>query len=182
VFIIGDDPVQAGLVASLNRPGGNVTGVSLIIGELVAKRFELLTELVSNAAMIAVLVNPSNRIAETDAREAQLAARAHGRQIVLLNASNAAEIDAAFATVAQQGAGAILFGSDILFTSQLNRYSPDESRVGVNIGGFPALLQDRRAVPTATTIAGARRSVGQPGLAIFLGIRAHSSPWLLLNA
>jgi putative ABC transport system substrate-binding protein len=118
VFIVGDDPVRAGLVASLNQPGGNLTGVSLIIGELVTKRFELLAELVPKATTIAVLVNPANPIAENDAKEAQLAARARGRQVVLLNASNAAEIDAAFSTVAQRGASALLFGSDILFTSQ----------------------------------------------------------------
>src|SRR5262249_2926455 len=103
VFIMGDDPIQAGLVASLNRPGGNVTGVSLIIGEVVAKRFELLAALVPNAATVAMLVNPLNPIAENDAREAQLAASGHGRQIVLLNASNAAEIDRAFATIEQRG-------------------------------------------------------------------------------
>jgi putative ABC transport system substrate-binding protein len=70
VFIMGDDPIQAGLVASLNRPGGNVTGVSLIIGEVVAKRFELLAELAPNAATVAMLVNPSNPIAENDERGA----------------------------------------------------------------------------------------------------------------
>jgi ABC-type uncharacterized transport system substrate-binding protein len=131
VFIVGDDPVRAGLVASLNQPGGNVTGVSLIIGEVVAKRFALLTELVPNAATIAVLVNPSNPIAETDATEAQSAARSRGRQIVLLNASNAAEIDAAFATVAQRGAGALLFGSDILFTSRRDQLVALARRHGI---------------------------------------------------
>jgi ABC-type uncharacterized transport system substrate-binding protein len=132
VFIIGNDPVRAGLVASLNRPGGNVTGVSLIITELVAKRFELLAELVPNAASIAMLINPANPLhAETDAREVQSAAHARGRQIVLLHASNAAEIDAAFASVAQRGAGALLFGSDILFTSQREQLAALARRHGI---------------------------------------------------
>jgi putative tryptophan/tyrosine transport system substrate-binding protein len=132
VFIVGNDPVRAGLVASLNRPGGNVTGVSLIITELVAKRFDLLAELVPNAASIAMLINPSNLLhAETDAREGQSAAHARGRQIVLLHASNAAEIDAAFATVAQRGAGALLFGSDILFTSQRQQLAALARRHGI---------------------------------------------------
>src|SRR5260370_418907 len=86
VFIMGDDPVKTGLVASLNRPGGNVTGVSLFIRELLSKRFELLTELVPNAATIALLVNPANPNAATDVRDAQLAARRRGRQLVVLNA------------------------------------------------------------------------------------------------
>jgi putative tryptophan/tyrosine transport system substrate-binding protein len=132
VFIVGNDPVRAGLVPSLNRPGANVTGVSLVITDVVGKRFELLAELVPNAAIIAMLINPSNPLhADTDAREAQLAARAHGRQIVLLNASNAAEIDAAFAVVAQRGAGALLFGSDILFTNQHERLAALARRHGI---------------------------------------------------
>jgi putative ABC transport system substrate-binding protein len=118
VFIIGEDPVRTNLVASLNRPGGNVTGVTLIITDVVTKRFELLAELVPNATTIAVLVNPSAPSANTDAGEAQLAARATGRQMVLLNAKNPTEIEAAFATIAQRGVGALLFGTDILFTSQ----------------------------------------------------------------
>jgi putative ABC transport system substrate-binding protein len=131
VFIVGDDPVRTGLVASLNRPGGNVTGVSLIIGELVAKRLELLAELVPSANTIALLVNPSNPIAESDAREAQLASRSSGRQIVVLNASNAAEIDAAFATATRRGAGALLFSSHILFTNQREQLAALARRYGV---------------------------------------------------
>ena len=100
VFITGADPVKDGLVAGLNRPGGNVTGASLFVAELVAKRLELLAEMVPNATTIGVLVNPANPNAETDAQEAQSAAHTRGRKIVLLNARDAAEIDTAFATIA----------------------------------------------------------------------------------
>jgi putative tryptophan/tyrosine transport system substrate-binding protein len=133
VFIIGDDPVKTGLVASLNRPGGNVTGVNLFIGELVTKRLDLLTEMVPNATTIAVLVNPDNPNAETDAKEAQTAAYARGRQIVLLNASNVAEIDAAFATIAQRGVGALLIGTDIFFTSRRDQLVALASRHGIPV-------------------------------------------------
>jgi putative ABC transport system substrate-binding protein len=131
VFMMGDDPVQIGLVASLNRPGGNVTGVSLFIRELMSKRFELLTELVPNAATIALLVNPANPNAATDVRDAQVAARGRGRQIVVLNASTTAEIDQAFASLVQQGAGALLIGTDIFFTNQRAQIVALASRYGV---------------------------------------------------
>ena len=133
VFIIGDDPVKTGLVASLNRPGGNVTGVNLFIGELVTKRLDLLTEMVPNATTIAVLVNPDNPNAETDAKEAQTAAHARGRQIVLLNASNVAEIDAAFATIAQRGVSALLIGTDIFFTNRRDQLVALASRHGIPV-------------------------------------------------
>jgi putative ABC transport system substrate-binding protein len=122
VFIMGDDPVRAGLVASLNRPGGNVTGVSLFLAELLAKRFDLLSELVPQAATIAVLVNPNNPNVESDKRSAQAAARTRGRQLLIVSASSVGEIDAAYATLAQQGAGALLIGTDILFTNQRDQF------------------------------------------------------------
>ena len=118
VFIMGDDPVRAGLVVSLNRPGGNITGVSLIIAELLAKRFDLLSELVPQAATIALLVNPSNPNTEIDKKNAQAAASTRGRQLVILNASSIAEIDVAYETAAQKQIGALLIGTEILFTNQ----------------------------------------------------------------
>jgi putative ABC transport system substrate-binding protein len=141
VFVMGDDPVKTGLVASLNRPGGNVTGISLIIGELVAKRFELLTELVPDAATIAVLLNPTNPNSQTDTRDVQAAARSRGRQIALLYASNATEIDAAFVALAQRGAGALLIGTDIFFTSRSGQLVALASRHRI-----PAMLQWRESV------------------------------------
>ena len=107
VFIVGD-PVGAGLVASLARPGGNLTGVSILAVELMRKRLELLSELVPQARVIALLVNPNNAAAERVIRDTQEAARAKGVQLRILKASTESEIDGAFATLVQLHAGALL--------------------------------------------------------------------------
>jgi putative tryptophan/tyrosine transport system substrate-binding protein len=116
VFSAADDPVRLGLVASFNRPGGNLTGVSLISGELVAKRLDLLHKLIPNAAVIALLRNPSNP-AEAVERDEQAAAHATGQNIVLLNAVSESEIDAAFAELAQKRVDALLVNADATFTA-----------------------------------------------------------------
>jgi putative ABC transport system substrate-binding protein len=119
VFISAEDPVRLGLVASLARPGGNATGINILTGELVAKRLELLRELVPGAARVAVLVNPANATsAETTLRDVEPAARAIGLQIQLLNASSGSEIDAVFATFVRERPDALLVGADALFTSR----------------------------------------------------------------
>ena len=100
VFLVTEDPVKLGLVASLARPGGNVTGINFFSGELTAKRLELLRELVPAATRVAVLVNPANAAnTETTLRDVEAAARAIGLQIQVLNASTSREINAAFATL-----------------------------------------------------------------------------------
>ena len=96
IFTLGGDPVKSGLVASLNRPGGNLTGVSGLVNALVGKRLELLRELVPSAGSIGVLVNPRNPIASDDMRDVQDAAGKLGLQTLVGNASNTGEIDAAF--------------------------------------------------------------------------------------
>src|SRR5262249_24093532 len=111
VFNIGADPVELGLVASLNRPGGNVTGVAMLAVELEAKRFELLHELVPAAALIAFLVNPSNPQVETQLTDVQKAARAIGRRVLVLQASSEGELNAAFATLVKEQADALLVGA-----------------------------------------------------------------------
>ncbi len=118
VFIVGADPVELGLVASLNRPGGNLTGVSIMGVKLEAKRLELLRELVPGAALIAMLVNPSNAQAETQSRELERAARAVGQQVLILSASTEDELETAIATLVRERAGALLVGADTFFTSQ----------------------------------------------------------------
>jgi putative ABC transport system substrate-binding protein len=116
VFSIGSDPVEVGLVASLNQPGGNITGVSMLQTTVTGKRLELLHELVPAARSIAFLVNPTNpAFAEPETRAVQAAARVLGVQLVLLNASSAGEMDAAFATLVRERVGALLIGSDIFF-------------------------------------------------------------------
>ena len=119
VFIVAEDPVRLGLVASLARPGGNLTGINFFSGELAAKRLELLRELVPAAARVAVLVNPANAAnTETTLRDVEAAARAMGLQIQVLNASTSREIDAAFATFVRERPDALFVGSDPFFTSR----------------------------------------------------------------
>jgi putative ABC transport system substrate-binding protein len=119
VFIVGEDPVRLGLVASLARPGGNLTGVNIVSGELTAKRLELLRELVPAASRVAVLVNPANPAnAETTVRDVEPAARVIGLQIQVFNASTSREIDAAFATLVRERPDALFVGNDGFFTSR----------------------------------------------------------------
>ena len=118
VFAIGADPVELGLVASLNRPGGNVTGVAMLVVELEAKRFELLHELVPTAALSAFLVNPDNPQAETQVDDVQRAARTIGQRVIVLRASNERELYKTFATLARERVDALLVGGDTFFTSQ----------------------------------------------------------------
>jgi putative tryptophan/tyrosine transport system substrate-binding protein len=117
VFVAGGDPVVAGLVASLARPGGNLTGVSFITAELLPKRFELLSELVPQAKVIAVLVNPNIRSLanELAIRAVQEAAQAKGLQLRIVKASTESEIDAAFAALLQQQVGALAVLGDPFF-------------------------------------------------------------------
>ena len=115
VFVVGSDPVTAGLVASLNRPGGNLTGASILNVDVTPKRLELLHELVPTATIGALLVNPANPYSVPEALEAQAAAHALRLQLHVLNASNKNEIDTAFATLHQQRVDAFLVGADPLF-------------------------------------------------------------------
>ncbi len=111
VFATGSDPVSDGLVASLNRPGGNVTGVSFISGVLGPKRLELLRQLVPRAKTIAMLVNPSTAETVTERSDVQAAAQAIGQQLIILDVSSDRDIERAFATFVQRGAGALLVGT-----------------------------------------------------------------------
>jgi putative tryptophan/tyrosine transport system substrate-binding protein len=119
VFAVADDPVQLGLVANLARPGGNATGINFFVGELVAKRLELLRELVPAATRVAVLVNPANAPnTEITLRDVEPAARAMGLQIQVLNASTSREIDSAFASLMRERPDALFVGNDAFFTSR----------------------------------------------------------------
>jgi len=118
VFVVGEDPVRLGLVASLARPGGNLTGINILSGELTAKRLNLLREMVPGAARIAVLVNPANVMTENALRDVAAAARVMGLQIQVLNASTSREIDAAFATFVRERPDAVFVGLDVFFISR----------------------------------------------------------------
>ncbi|SEF15026.1 putative ABC transport system substrate-binding protein [Rhizobiales bacterium GAS191] len=132
VVATGDDPVKYGLVASLSRPTGNITGVTLFVDVLAAKRLEILTEVAPTAAL-AILVNPRNPNGESEMRDAQAEAQQSGRELRVLTASNEGEIDAAFATLAQQAGAALTIGTDTFF------YSRPDQLVG---------LAARHAIPT----------------------------------
>jgi ABC-type uncharacterized transport system substrate-binding protein len=121
VFSSGADPVELGLVASLARPGGNLTGVNFISIELMPKRLELLSELVPETRVIALLVNPNNPIAERIIGNMQEAAGAKGVQLGILKASTESEIDTAFATLVQQHAGGLIVGGDTFFANRLDQ-------------------------------------------------------------
>jgi ABC-type uncharacterized transport system substrate-binding protein len=118
VFAVSDDPVRLGLVASLARPGGNLTGINFLTAELVAKRLELLRELVPAARRLAVLVNPAGPGYEITLRDVEPAARAMGLQIRVLNASTSREINAAFATIVREQLDALFVSTDPFFTSR----------------------------------------------------------------
>ena len=122
VFATGEDPVKVGLVASLNRPGGNLTGISFYnSADLHSKQLEFLREVVPKAAVIGLLVNPTQAAAESQQSDAQMAARALGKQILIVNASSEHDFDMAFATLAQQRAGALLIAGSAFFTGQRDR-------------------------------------------------------------
>ena len=119
VFSVGVDPVAVGLVASLNRPGGNLTGVTNLNAEILPKRLELMHELVPTATTIALLVNPSNPlVAETESRDAQTAARTLGLQLHVLHASTDRDFDTVFASLAQMRAVALVINTDVFFNSR----------------------------------------------------------------
>jgi putative ABC transport system substrate-binding protein len=121
VFVVGSDPVSTGLVARLNRPGGNATGASLLTSAVLAKRLELLHELVSGAAIMGTLVNSSNPNTSSDLKELQIAAKALGIELRILGASNEREIEDAFASTVHQQVGALLINADTFFDARRNQ-------------------------------------------------------------
>jgi putative ABC transport system substrate-binding protein len=161
VFVSGDDAVAAGLVASLARPGGNLTGVSFLDVELMPKRLDLLSELVPQAGVIALLVNPTNPNAERVMRGVQEAARTKGVQLPIQKARTESEIDAAFATLVQLKAGALVVGADAFFNSRREQLVALASRHQV-----PAIYEWREfpasggLISYGTSIAAVYRQVG----------------------
>jgi len=160
VFLMGDDPVKFGLVTSLNRPGGNLTGVSFLAPALEAKRVELLRELVPTAGTIAVLVNPNSPGAEGRLRDVREAAGLLGQQFSIVNASSEGDFEVAFANVAQQ-AGALIVVSDPFFTSRR-----DQLTALAACHRIPAIYHDREFAAAGglmsygASLAGAYQEVG----------------------
>jgi ABC-type uncharacterized transport system substrate-binding protein len=122
VFTTGSDPVEFGLVASLGHPGGNATGVTFFTVDLVAKRMELLDELVPKATEIALISNPNNPYADTEVRMVQEVARSFGQQLYVLKAGTAEDIDVAFAAAVRLRAGALIIGSDPFFNARRDQF------------------------------------------------------------
>ena len=138
VFTIGEDPVQLGIVASLNRPGGNITGVNIFTTEMGAKRLGLLHEMVPTAALIAVLINPKNPNAETLSKDVPEAARSVAQRIHILTATTELELDAAFKTMTELGARALLVAADPFFNSRREYIVALAARHGI-----PAMYEQR---------------------------------------
>jgi putative ABC transport system substrate-binding protein len=176
-FYVGVDPVEMGLVASLNRPGGNLTGVTGLSVELVPKRLELLHELVPAATVMALLVNPTNPNSATQTRDLQVAARRLGLALHVLNAASERDFEAVFAELAQLKAGALVVGADGLFV-----------RRGEELGALavrhrvPAIFQDRAfgagggLASYGASIADAYRLVGVYAGRLLKGEKAAELP------
>jgi putative tryptophan/tyrosine transport system substrate-binding protein len=161
VFVVGTDPVELGLVASLARPGGNLTGITIMATELMPKRLELLSELVPQPGMIALLVNPNNASAEPQMRDVQGAARAKGVQLHILKASTESEIDSAFAALVQLQAGALVVGTDPFFYNQRERLVALASRHAVPaIYEFRDFAAEGGLISYGPSLTGTWRQVG----------------------
>jgi putative tryptophan/tyrosine transport system substrate-binding protein len=141
VFATGGDPVEEGHVTSLNRPGGNVTGVSFIAAVLGAKRLELLRQLVPKATTIAMLVNPNNPNTEAERRDVQAAAQSVGQKLIVLDVSSDDDIEPAFATFVQRRAGALLVGAGAFMTSHREKLVALAAR-----HALPAIFVQRETV------------------------------------
>jgi len=131
VFFGGGDPVAAGWATSLARPGGNLTGFSILVTELMPKRLELISELVPQAGVIALLVNPNSVDAERQTQDLQEAARAKRVQLIILKAGTESELDAAFGSLLQSQAGALLVGADPFFNSRREKLIALSARFAV---------------------------------------------------
>src|SRR5215471_2608436 len=172
VFVIGGDPIASGLVTSLGRPGGNITGVSFGSTTLQPKRLELLHELVPPPATIAYLRDPNAPSFEIEARDVEAAARELGRNILNLKASSPREIDAAFATIVQSRAGALLIGNTALFGNRRRQLAALATR-----HGLPAIYSIREFV-----VAGGLMSYGASDSDAYRRAGSHYVPRILKGA
>jgi putative ABC transport system substrate-binding protein len=162
VFIVGEDPVQLGLVTSLARPGGNATGINFLSGELAAKRLELMRELVPALSRIAVLVNPTDASAtQSTMRDVETAARAMGVQIQVLYASTSPEIHAAFETIARERPDALFLAGDPFFTSRRVQLATTAARHAIPMSSQAREITEAGGlVSYGANIAGAFRQAG----------------------
>jgi len=182
VFIAAEDPVGLGLVASLSRPGGNLTGINLVSAELVAKRLELLRELVPGAARVTVLVNPTSPYAETTSRDAQAAGLTMGLQIQITNASTSRQIDTAFADFVREKPDALFVGNDPFFTSRRVQLATLSARhVIPMISGTREIAEVGGLMSYGSNIADAWREVGVYVGRILKGAKPADMPVVQAN-
>jgi ABC-type uncharacterized transport system substrate-binding protein len=162
VFGIGGDPVKLGLVASLNRPGGNATGISLLTPGLERKRIELLHELLPKATLIAALVNPKNQLAEMQTDELQEAARAVGNRLLVLNASSETELEAAFTALSQQSADALVVTVDPFLLDRRSQLAALAARFAIPaVYGFREFARAGGLLSYGSSPADALNTVGR---------------------
>ena len=160
IFSVADDPVELGLVASLNWPGGHMTGVSLISGALSGKRLDLLHQLVPTVGLVAILLNPNNP-AETNLRDAQKKGRELGLQVLTLTATNESEIETAFEKLVQQRAGALLVNADAFFTGNRDRITALAARYRIPaIYAWREFAEAGGLMSYGTSLADSYRQVG----------------------
>jgi putative ABC transport system substrate-binding protein len=180
VFANGGDPVALGLVPSLNKPGGNATGVSTFLGGLGAKRLEMMRALTPGATTVAVLANPANPVAAPELADIEAASRALGLKILVLNAGTDAEIDAGFALIEQQQVRALLVNTDSFLSSRRDRIVAAAARLAV-----PAIYAQREFLPVGglmsygTDIADGYRQAGIYVGRILKGAKPSELPVLL---
>jgi putative tryptophan/tyrosine transport system substrate-binding protein len=177
VFNVGEDPIKLGLVASFNRPGGNITGVSTLSPALEPKRLGLLRELVPQAAIIAVLLNPTNPDADLQRRDVQAAATAIGQQLRIFNASTESDFDAAFASLVQQRADALLVGNDVFFTNRREQIVALAARHAVpTIYAFRSFAESGGLMSYSTNLVEVYRQVGLYAGRILKGAKPADLP------
>jgi ABC-type uncharacterized transport system substrate-binding protein len=161
VVVTGADPVRDGLVASLNRPGGNVTGVSFLANQVGTKRLDLLRQLVPSAATVAMLVYPDTPDTNAERRDVQVAAQAIGQQLVILDVRNERDIETAFATSVQRGAGALLVGTGAFMNDHRKRLVALAARHAIPaIYSLREYVADGGLVSYAASITDAYRQAG----------------------
>jgi len=178
LFTVSRDPVSLGLVASLAHPGGNMTGVNFLASELVAKRLELLRELVPRASRVAVLVNPANAtVTETTLRDVESAARAKGLSIQILNASTSREIDAAFEMLVRERADALLVGDDPYFIGRRVQFANLAAHHSIPMAtGFREIAEAGGLMSYGASILDAYREVGVYAGRILKGAKPADLP------
>jgi putative tryptophan/tyrosine transport system substrate-binding protein len=177
VFVVGGDPVAFGLVASLNRPGGNVTGISFLADTLVAKHVEILHEILPRAGSLGLIVNPSNANADPDVRQGQAAAKKVGLGLVVLKASNSSDLEAAFAKCAREKVAGLLVLADPAFNNQRELLLGLAARYALpaiyTIREFP---DEGGLMSYGASITGAFREMGRYAGRILRGVKPSDLP------